>query len=159
MLQELLFNIICTFIGTMGLALIYNVPKNYLVGCGFTGMLGWMGYYIVVHAVGGSPSLASFVGAFVVALTSRIMAVIMKCPMTIFLISGIVPLVPGASVYQMVYYLIIDQATVAFGFGLLAVKMAFAIVLGIIIIFSIPRNLFQRDYWKKSMKTKVEAQK
>ena len=54
------------------------------------------------------PALASFFGTLAVVLISRILTVRMKCPITIFLISGIIPLVPGAGVYFTAYYLVTE---------------------------------------------------
>ena len=65
-----------------------------------------------------------------------------KCPATIFLISGIFPLVPGAGIYWTVYYLITKQLRLAVYTGYEAVKVAIAIVLGIVVIFELPQGWF-----------------
>ena len=83
-----------------------------------------------------------------------------KCPITIFLISGIITLVPGAGIYFTAYYLVTNQLAMAAVKGLGAVKVAFAIVLGIVCIVSIPREVFQKEYWierklKKQQKGKI----
>ena len=84
----------------------------------------------------------------------------LKCPITIFLISGIITLVPGAGIYFTAYYLVTNQLAMAAVKGLGAVKVAFAIVLGIVCIVSIPREVFQKEYWierklKKQQKGKI----
>ena len=117
------------------------------MSCGMTGALGWMVYYFTVDYT--SAAVASFLAALIVVLISRILTVRMKCPITIFMISGIVPLVPGAGVYYTAYYLVMNQLGEAAQRGLGAVKVAFGIVLGIVLIVSIPRELFQPRYWKK----------
>lgn len=58
--------------------------------------------------------------------------------MTVFLISGIIPLVPGAGVYWMAYYLIMGDLNQAAANGLSATKAAVAIVLGISVISELP---------------------
>ena len=73
---------------------------------------------------------------------SRAAAVRQKCPATIFLISGIFPLVPGAGIYWTVYYLITEQLRLAVYTGYEAVKVAIAIVLGIVVIFELPQGWF-----------------
>ena len=83
------------------------------------------------------------------SMFSRMMTVKMKCPITIFLISGIIPLVPGAGIYYTAYYLVTNQYMKAAEKGIESVKIAFAIVLGIIFIVSIPRELFRLKYWKQ----------
>ena len=73
---------------------------------------------------------------------SRASAVINRCPVTIFLISGIFPLVPGAGIYWTVYYLVTDQLGLAVHTGYAAVKAAVAIVLGIVAVFELPQGMF-----------------
>ena len=106
-----------------------------------------------------SPALASFFGTLAVVLISRILTVRMKCPITIFLISGIIPLVPGAGVYFTAYYLVTNQMALASQRGMEALKIAFAIVLGIVVIVSIPREFFQARYWRqrKALKRRGKA--
>lgn len=99
-------------------------------------------------------ALASFVGTLAVVLISRILTVRKKCPITIFLVSGIIPLVPGAGIYYTAYYLVTGQMSLAAVKGLEAVKIAFAIVLGIIFVVSIPRDVFQIRYWRAKRKRK-----
>lgn len=159
MMEDILFNAVCSFLGTVGLALTYNVPKRFLLGCGITGMMGWMAYFAVRAVEDQAPYVAGFAGALMVAFVSRIMAVYMKCPITLFLISGIVPLVPGAGIYKAVYYTVVNNPNQAFAYALTSVKMAFAIVIGMIIIYSFPRDVFSKAYWQKRFKTKVEAGK
>lgn len=55
-----------------------------------------------------------------------------------FLIAGIFPLVPGAGVYWTAYYIVTDQLRLAAETGYTAVKVAVAIVLGIVFIFELP---------------------
>ena len=82
-------------------------------------------------------------------LISRMLTVRMKCPITIFLVSGIFPLVPGAGIYYTAYYLVTNQLSLAAQKGLDSIKIAFGIVLGIVFIVSIPREFFQIRYWKE----------
>ena len=85
---------------------------------------------------------SSFAATVVVIFLSRASAVINRCPVTIFLISGIFPLVPGAGIYWTVYYLVTDQLGLAVHTGYAAVKAAVAIVLGIVAVFELPQGMF-----------------
>lgn len=145
--QEILSNLFCSFLGTIGFAIMYNVPKKYYIGCGITGMAGWIVYLFVSSMNYVSSAAGSFFGAFVVVLISRMLSVKMKCPITIFLISGILPLVPGAGIYNTVYYIVTNQLTQAGLKGIESLKIAFAIVIAIVIIVSIPRDAFHKIYY------------
>lgn len=147
MTADILANIACPFLGTVAYAIIFNVPRRYYFAGGMTGMAGWLVYKLVLGYA--SAAIASFVGTLVVVFISRMLTVKMKCPITLFLVSGIVPLVPGAGVYDTDYYLVTGQVQLAGQSGLGALKVAFAIVLGIVFIVSIPREVFHGDYWKR----------
>lgn len=84
-----------------------------------------------------------------VILFSRIAAVRMGCPATVFLISGIFPLVPGAGIYWTAYYFVEGQLRSALYSGFDAVKAAFAIVLGIVFVFQIPSATITRIFGRK----------
>lgn len=146
MIMEAAANVICPFLGSVGFAIMFNIPRRYYFASGMTGAAGWVVYKLMLsHA---SVAVASFVGTLVIVLMSRMLTVKMKCPITLFLISGIVPLVPGAGVYYTAYYLVTNQMDMAGYKGLESVKIAFGIVLGIVFVVSIPREVFHGEYWK-----------
>lgn len=149
MTGEMIANILCPFVGTIGYALLYNVPKKYFFSCGMTGMAGWIVYLMITEFTTISAAVGAFFGTLVVVLISRMLTVRMKCPITVFLVSGIFPLVPGAGVYYTAYYLVTEQMSLAAENGLEAVKVAFGIVLGITVVLSIPRGAFQAGYWRQ----------
>ncbi|MGN1191570.1 MAG: threonine/serine exporter family protein [Dorea sp.] len=152
MMREIFANILCPFVGTIAFSALYNVPNQYYFCCGITGAAGWIMYQCALEY--SSAAIASFFGTLLVVLVSRMLTVRMKCPITIFLVSGILPLVPGAGIYYTVYYLVTNQLGLAAQKGLESVKIAFAIVLGIVCIVSIPREVFQYTYWKERRKRK-----
>lgn len=139
-------NILCSFLGTLMFSVLFNVHSRYYLYCGVTGMAGWVTYCLLVPHI--SPVLATFFGTIVVVLLSRILAVWRRCPITVFLISGIFPLIPGTSVYYTAYYFVMNDLNMAVDKGIMALKLAFAMVLGIVFIVSIPREFFKVDYWR-----------
>lgn len=149
MIREIIANILCPFVGTIGYSVLYNVPRRYYFSCGMTGMAGWIVYLSIVKFTVLSAAIASFFGTVVVVLISRMLTVRLKCPVTVFLISGIFPLVPGAGVYYTAYYLVMEQLSLAAERGLEALKVAFGIVLGIAVVLSVPREFFQPGYWRQ----------
>ena len=132
MITTTILAIVESFLATLAYAVLFNVPKQYYIACGITGMAGWLLYLAMCQVT--TVALASFVGTLAVVLISRIFTVRKKCPITIFLVSGIIPLVPGAGIYYTAYYLVTGQMSLAAVKGLEAVKIAFAIVLGMIFV-------------------------
>ena len=140
-------NLLLASIGSLAFAILYNVPRKFYLCAAFTGMAGWFCYYLIVPFT--DTAVASFFGAVGVVLVSRIFAVWKKCPITVFLISGIFPLVPGAGVYYTMYYLVSNELTLAAIKGLESLKIAFGIVLGIVFIVTIPKKWFFIQNWRK----------
>ena len=140
-------NLLLASTGSLAFAILYNVPRKFYLCAAFTGMAGWFCYYLIVPFT--DTAVASFFGAVGVMLVSRIFAVWKKCPITVFLISGIFPLVPGAGVYYTMYYLVSNELTLAAIKGLESLKIAFGIVLGIVFIVTIPKKWFFIQNWRK----------
>lgn len=147
-------NIVFSFLGTVAFSILFNVHKRFYICCGITGMAGWICYCLSINYA--SIAVSSFLGTLIVVLLSRSFAVWKKCPITVFLISGIFPLVPGAGVYYTAYYLVTNDLALASENGMRSIKIAFAIVLGIVFVLSIPKQWFFVNYWKNRDKFKAE---
>ena len=137
MIQEIL----AAMVGTIAFSLLFGVPRKYYAYCGLIGGAGW-GVYSAAGLLW-APAQSALAATIVVILLSRLAAVKERCPVTIFLISGIFPLVPGAGVYWTVSYMVKDQLYLAVQTGYTAVKVAVAIVLGIVFVFELPQGLFR----------------
>lgn len=137
----ILKQVLAVIIGTVGFSVLYGVPKQYYPYCGVTGGAGWLMYSLLISHCS-SPEATLFASA-VVILLSRLFAVRKRCPVTIFLISGIFPLVPGAGVYWTAYYIVTNDVVRAAQTGFTALKVAVAIVLGIVFVFQLPQKVFR----------------
>lgn len=129
-----------SFLATVAFAVLFHVPRKEYVFSGLTGAVGWVCYLAAVQA-GWGVVTASFLAALVLTVLCRVFAVARKTPITIFLICGIFPLVPGAGIYYTAYYFIMGQNTAAADKGIETLKIAVAISLGILLVFSLPQRL------------------
>lgn len=141
MIAELVLQVLAAAIGTVAFSLLFGVPMRYYPYCAGIGGLGWLVYLLLVP-VSSAPT-ATFLATVIVILMSRWFAVRKRCPVTIFLISGIIPLVPGAGIYWASYYAVTNQLTMAMDTGFGALKVAVAIVLGIVFVFELPQKIFR----------------
>ena len=137
----MILQILAAMVGTVAFSLLFGVPRKYYPYCGLIGGAGWLVYSLAVRYFG--PEAAALLATIVIMLLSRAAAVWQRCPATIFMISGIFPLVPGAGIYWTSYYIVTDQLTLALHTGYEAVKTAVAIVLGIVFVFEIPQQVFR----------------
>ena len=129
------------------------MPSKYYPYCGLIGASGWAVYVFLWMRTGfWSEAVVVFLATVLVILMSRFFAVRERCPVTIFLICGILPLVPGAGIYWTCYYLVTGQLDEASTRGFSALKAAVAIVLGIVFVFEIPQRFFKGKAVRKNDK-------
>ncbi|MBS6915428.1 MAG: threonine/serine exporter family protein [Clostridium sp.] len=142
MFGQLVKEILSAVVGTVSFSVLFGVPREYYPYCGFIGGAGWLVYCLAELFLPGSGPC--FAATAVVILLSRTAAVMKRCPVTIFLIAGIFPLVPGAGVYWTVYHIVMEELFLAVSTGYSAMKEAIAIVMGIVFVFELPQKLFVR---------------
>ena len=97
------FDVLLVFLwgGGAAAALSYcmNISRYNIVFGAIVGGLGWTVYSVTI-AVGQSAGTQSyFWGALVVAILSEILALVQKKPATIYLVPGLLPLVPGGGMF------------------------------------------------------------
>jgi uncharacterized membrane protein YjjB (DUF3815 family) len=134
--------VVCIF-ATLSFAVLFFSPKRELVFCGITGALGWVVYLVCIDA-GIAKPFANLIATYVLTLLSRSIASIRRNPVTVYLICGIFPLVPGAGIYYTSYYFIMGQLDLFTSSGTDALKAGVSIVLGIMFGFALPQSLFNR---------------
>ena len=133
-----LFQTAVAFVSTIAFAIIFHTPRREYLFCGITGGVGWLVYLICMYANLGVVA-ASFFATVALAWFSRVFAFCRKTPATVFLITGIFPLVPGAGIYYTGYHLFMSDNSQALLKGF---KIAVAIALGIGIVLSLPAFFF-----------------
>lgn len=123
--------LVSVFIGVVGFAIVLEVQKKYLLYCGIAGTVGWAAYLLGQQLL---PVGSVFFSSFCIALLSQIFARKLRCPVTVFLIPGIYPSVPGAGIYRTVYYLIMRENTLSAHYFLETLTTAGMIALGIYMV-------------------------
>ncbi len=139
MLGQLIFS----FIATLSFSMLFNTPKSELVFCGICGTFAWLAYELSVWN-GLSTVSGAFVASLLVTYMCRTLSFVRKIPLTIFLLSGIIPLVPGAGIYSTMYNIVLNDVTRATVKGVETLKISGVIAIGIIIVLSMPRGAFLR---------------
>lgn len=121
-------------IGTMCFSVLFGVPNKYNLACGIVGTVGWGVYLLTDNA---------FVSAMAIALISHLYAVYKRCPVTVFLICGLIPLVPGGGIFLTSYYMVSNHLKLAAESGFVALSATVGIAGGIIIVGAIFTRIFQ----------------
>lgn len=130
-------------LATVSFAVLFNARKIDLIFCGITGGFGWIIYYVIV-LLGGGVVVGSFVASFCLTILARIFATRKRNPVTIYLLTGIFPLVPGAGLYYTAYYFFTRNNSMLSMKGSETIEIALAIVFGIIFGFGISQKLFTK---------------
>lgn len=132
--------IVC-FFATLSFAILFSAPKRQLLFCGLTGAAGWIVYLLLLHYDSGI-ALANLAATLMLTLMARIFAALERHPVTVYLLAGIFPLVPGAGIYYTSYYFIMHDMENFTRYGSETIIIAGSITLGIVFGFSMPQGLF-----------------
>lgn len=139
MIVQIIVAVICT----LAFAVLFHVPRQEYLYCAVNGGLGWTVYQRCLgHGMGAVASCLW--AALALTLVARVLSALRKMPSTVFLLAGIFTLVPGSGVYYTAYYLIMNDLTRSAAKGIETVKVAGAIVLGIIFGLALPQGWFNR---------------
>lgn len=142
----LFLNIISAFFATIFFSILFNVQQKHLIACGLMGALGWA-VYTLGSMYDYSSVLSTFLGAYLVAQGSYFLAKYKRAPVTVFLIPGIIPLVPGIGLYRTMYALLFSQYTKALESALLTFQLS-GVIAGAIITAALLPLLFRRKRQK-----------
>lgn len=134
----MIFQVLGAFLAVLGFSTVMEVPKKLLLYTGCIGAFGWLVYLQVEHT-GGSSVVACFWSAMAVSLLSHIHARVLKAPVTVFLIGGILPMVPGAGMYRTAYSVIMETSQEVYQNLQETLMMAGAIAVAIFITDSVFR--------------------
>lgn len=143
------FQILAGFAGAAGFAILFNVRGLKLLTAAFGGMLSWA---LVVLLGNFIPNEAAvyFVVAFSISVYAEIMARVLKTPTTTFIITSLIPLIPGGSLY----YTMVSAFEMGHGQflekGTHTLQLAAALALGIVAVTTVTSVIYKvRDYSKR----------
>ena len=135
---------LAAFFGTVAFACLYGVDRDQYLLTSVVGIVGWMVYLLVLRQGGQSPAISAAAACLVVGVLSRFLAVWTHCPAQVYLLCGLFTLVPGGDIFWCTYYLASGHMDLATQSGFVALKVAVAIVLGIILAMEIPQRVFSK---------------
>lgn len=140
---EFVLQVVSAFVGVVAVAVLFQVPKKNLVLAGVTGAAGWF-MELVMEEVTRNALLSYFLAAFLVAVLSQIFARVSKAPVTLYLVTGILPLVPGVGMYRTVYYLLQSNHELTSYYFSYTLQIAGMIALAIFVVDSCFKRLYKR---------------
>ncbi|MDD3278088.1 MAG: threonine/serine exporter family protein [Lachnospiraceae bacterium] len=141
----MILKIIGVFIAIVAYSVIIETPRRFLWLSGLVSAVGGAVFVVCNEAWRMDMVLASFWSALGIALLSHIFARAFRAPVTLFLVAGILPTVPGAGMYRTVYYLILGDASMSSFYLTQTLEVAGVIALAIFLMDSVSRIFLKRD--------------
>lgn len=94
-----MIQLIAAMLGSLGFSAIFNVRGEKLIFATLGGFLAW-GVYLGLAHIDNNPYFCGFVATVLLTFYAETMAMVHKTPVTVFLVSGAIPMVPGAGLYR-----------------------------------------------------------
>lgn len=126
------------FAGSMGFALLFQVRRRKLLLASLGGLLAWA-VYLALGPVMPQDVPRFFIASMVLTIYAEVLARVVKCPATLFLVTAAVPLIPGGSLYHTMRYFVAGNFAASSAQGLNTLLLALAIAVGMIV----PMSFFQ----------------
>ena len=134
----MMFQILSACLSVYFFTMLFEVPKKYALYSSIAGGVNWWVYLIVMDQMQDA-MMAAFFSSLAVAFLSQIFARLLKAPVTVFWVPGILPTVPGGSIYRSVYYFIRNNSNQCNYYLLQTLKVAGAIAMAIFVTDSVFR--------------------
>ncbi|WP_099159435.1 threonine/serine exporter family protein [Virgibacillus ndiopensis] len=146
--MTILAQLVTSFIAAAGFGILFNAPRKALLQCGLVGMLGWILYYVLVlQEMDVVP--ATVLASMLVGALCQICAKVYKTPVIIFIVSGIIPLVPGGSAYDAMRNFVENDYFTAVQLSAKVMLLAGGIAIGL--MFSeVVKQMIQKWSWKQT---------
>ena len=119
---------ITAFVASVAFAILFRVNKKHLIWAGIGSILTFAIYYLLDDDL----FLAAIVSAIFTALYSEISARVHKAPSLVFLITGVIPTVPGRYLYTTMRCLVEQDWMLALSYFLDTMKIAIGIAAGVV---------------------------
>ena len=148
-----LIEIITGFIGSFGFAILFNIRGKRLIAAAFGGFLSWT-LFVLLKFVTDSTAIRYFIVAALISVYAEIMARVLKTPTTTFHMTGLVPLIPGASLYYTMSSAFEGNVDVFSSKAIHTLELSAALALGIVITSALTKIIFNTTSYIKTKNRK-----
>lgn len=142
MMKEWLLPIVSAALGSLSFAMFFGVRSRKLWFSLLGGVLNWGLYLLAMKKIGLPATMAYALGAAAGTLYAEILARIVKTPVTVFVITSVIPMVPGGALYYTMLGLLQGDKATFVDRGLYTLSAAGAMALGIFAATMLFRLLF-----------------
>lgn len=127
-----IIQILAGFVGSVGFAILFNIRGKRLAVTSIGGLASWLIFVVLSWFIPNEP-IIYFIVAFVLSAYAEIMARVLKTPTTTFIISSLIPLIPGGSLYYTMAHAFEGNVESFLERAVYTLQLASALALGIIV--------------------------
>lgn len=132
--------------GASGFSAFYLNTKPFdIIWGAVTGAAGWLAFRLTGGTGAGGSAFSYLAGALAVAAFSEIMRLFWHTPATVFLIPGLLPLVPGGGMFKTMRAAVQGLSSDALSLGYTTLLAAGAIALGIALVSGVTKLIAHRS--------------
>lgn len=125
--------IIAATLGGLGFSLVFGVRNfKYMFLSAINAGLSWS-VYLIINKLMGSFA-ANMISAMFCSLMAAIMAPFCKVPVVVLQMPATVPMIPGGSLYYMMYYIFCTDWSQTYIYFISSVRTIFAMAIGFAIV-------------------------
>ncbi|MBN1836415.1 MAG: threonine/serine exporter family protein [Spirochaetales bacterium] len=132
----MLVQVIAGALAALGFSVLFNVRGRKILLAALGGLTGWV-IHLMVLRLGGSVVAATFVASVGIGLYAELLAHLAGLPATLFIVSAIIPLVPGGGLYATMNHALRGQIPETVSMGMQTVYLAGAIATGVALVSSL----------------------
>ena len=136
-----IIQIITGLLGTLGFSILFNIKGKRLLAATFGGFLSWTAFLLLAPVIESEPIRYFLVSVFI-SFYAEMIARVLKTPTTTVLMSALVPLVPGGSLYYTMAYALGSDLEKFVTKAMSTLKLAGALALGIVITTMVMRAIY-----------------
>lgn len=129
---------ILALFATLGFCIIFHVPYRHIPVAAVIGASGWVVYQICM-AQDASSVVSCFIASCAVGMLSEIASRIFRDAATVFIIPGILCLVPGSGMYNTMMAIVEGDLKDAAAVGSQTLMLAGSIALGLLVVGAVIR--------------------
>lgn len=129
--MDIIYQLLLSFSAAVAFGVLFNAPRRMLLHCGVVGAVGWLAF-ISARVFLEDQVVATFIGAFTIAMLSHVFARRRKMPMILFSVSGIIVLVPGLTAYNAMRHVVEQDYLMAIELGTRVMLISGAIAMGLV---------------------------
>lgn len=133
-----LMQIFTGFLGSLGFSILFNIRGRKLLVASLGGLISWTIFLVLQPVLPGEAPRYFFASA-AITVYSEVFARVLKTPTTTFLVSSIVPLIPGGSLYYTMNYALNEQWDLFVQKAFSTLELALALAVGIIAVTTLTR--------------------